>query len=1184
MRNLFKLANLFTLLVGLAIATSAGAVTDNLFPRPFQYAGVRSSGWPLLYYTNNTPTGSYPPLTQPLDEDAIRAYARYPLVCLDMQPTFFYRHDIIEKIKEINPNCKVLVYILDGHWYPPAGNDPTKDVLYGMATDLVNYNVSSGGKAFLYDTVGAQWVDNYTVNTGNSTVSNIMLAGYKRVLDDPLVDGLFLDCMNYGIAWTTPYNDGVHPVRNLDWVKAGYSSLQNMDDLFYSEANWRITQLRANYPTKIFATNSGIPQTAANTLSGRMWENWPYLNAGYYPVTWANINSANLSELSYYSTYKVEVGEGGGTYPEIALSSIYGLQATAKSRYVLGSAALGEGWATYANNRWNPTYTSGPNIGKYAVPSGSLWWYDEYSVNVTPGLEYATADTTGAHTFWLGKAKTAAIPVTSGAANGLWYRKFENGVVLVNPTGGTLTYTSDVPLKRIKGIRDTTVNDGSYGYTFNVPYQSALFLVNAIPPLLATGITAVKVRPNMTSAAVSAWVQGDADTNATLQIFYRRFNAAAYDSGMVMVPRRGHKQDVTSPQYSGTNYEGRILHLARGRKYQYYLRLTERTAAGYTNIDTAADTFSVLRIPTISVDGNEFLPMGGIHEGGEDNDPDGGGVIPPAETLVNKIYVRQSGGSDDNDGLTWGTAFKTIGAAVSYAQLVEGNPSILVYPGHYHEKVNLNWGTTPVNTRRYFLGISSTPDSVVICGANPLYESGMLTSTRKIIWFPVGAGVYRTYFPDSSCRHFIIGSERLVRKTNQYDLATSTHGYHGWYWTNDTLYVKLNNSLSPVGRKLYFGAQQYGVNCGTGYWRISNIRFQYQGWDSSPTGSGADMHYQGYGVSMGLNGSATNTIIDHCKFIGQGQFPIYAARGGGGVYNVDNTTVIHNYIDGMFTDKYDAGKTRTDENLCVFLNGSRTIFNYNTVLRTFNGVQPTDETTMWTLADSTLASWSEVTNNTFKLITDDAIELDSYQVINRLIEYNTIDSCGRAISFSPMTINGPAFVFYNRITNCEAGLKVGGDSFANGVFYHNTIIGKIPIYNPGGVANNMTFRNNIFWGRNTSFTMDFGPGFSAWYTSTFNYNVYDSTATTAMINYLGVIPTSFLGVRVFQPDFERNGKHGTIGIQSLARGDYRLRWPSNAIDTGCTLPGVNTSDRGKMYYIKPDMGCYEFVPANKKGP
>ena len=135
MRNLFKLATLLALLAGLLVATPAGALTDNLFPRPFQYAGVRSSGWPLLYYTNNTPTGSYPPLTQPLDEDAIRAYARYPLVCLDMQPTFFYRHDIIEKIKEINPNCKVLVYILDGHWYPPAGNDPTKDVLYGMATD-----------------------------------------------------------------------------------------------------------------------------------------------------------------------------------------------------------------------------------------------------------------------------------------------------------------------------------------------------------------------------------------------------------------------------------------------------------------------------------------------------------------------------------------------------------------------------------------------------------------------------------------------------------------------------------------------------------------------------------------------------------------------------------------------------------------------------------------------------------------------------------------------------------------------------------------------------------------------------------------------------------------------------------------------------------------------------------------
>lgn len=1178
MRNLFKLANLFTLLVGLAIATSAGAVTDNLFPRPFQYAGVRSSGWPLLYYTNNTPTGSYPPLTQPLDEDAIRAYARYPLVCLDMQPTFFYRHDIIEKIKEINPNCKVLVYILDGHWYPPAGNNPTKDVLYGMATDLVNYNVSSGGKAFLYDTVGAQWVDNYTVNTGNSTVSNIMLAGYKRVLDDPLVDGLFLDCMNYGIAWTTPYNDGVHPVRNLDWVKAGYSSLQNMDDLFYSEANWRITQLRANYPTKIFATNSGIPQTAANTLSGRMWENWPYLNAGYYPVTWANINSANRSELSYYSTYKVEVGEGGGTYPEIALSSIYGWQATAKARYVLGSAALGEGWATYANNRWNPTYTSGPNIGKYAVPSGSLWWYDEYSVNVTPGLEYATADTTGAHTFWLGKALNAG----ASDDNGLWSRKFDNGVVLVNPTGGTLTYTSSVPLKRIKGIRDATVNDGSYGYTFNVPYQSSLFLVNATPPLLATGITAVTVRPNMTSAAVSAWVQGDADTNATLQIFYRRYNAAAYDSGMVMVPRRGHKQDITSPQYSGTNYEGRILHLARGRKYQYYLKLTEPSGVYGNTITTDPDTFRVVTVPTLSVGGLTFGAQGETFE--EAEDPAGGGTLPPVTYLTSKIYVRQNGGNDSFDGSSYFDAKKTIAGAIAAAQLAEGNPSILVYPGHYHEMVNLNWGTNPANTPRYFIGMGDRPEDTIICGANPLYENGMVTETTRLQWSYFKDNIYKAYFPDTYCFNFIIGSERLVRKTSQSDLASSTHGYHGWYRTNDTLYVKLNNNRSPVGRKLWFGNKQYGINVATKNWRIVNLQFQYQGFDPTPTGSGADVHYMGYGVSMGLNGDATGTTIDHCRFIGQGQYPIYAARGGNGVYNVDNTTVVHNYIDGMFTDKYDAGKTRTDEALSIFLNGSRTLFNYNTVRRTFNGVQPTDESNTYPLADSTLASWSEVTNNTFKLITDDAIELDSYQAINRLIEYNTIDSCGRAISVVPVSLNGPVFLFYNLITNNEGGLKMGGDSFAQTVVYHNTIIGKQPILNPGGVINNTTFRNNILWGRYTDYTLSFGTDPSVWYTSTFNYNVYDSTSTTAMVLYLGSLARSLLWLKTFRPTFEPNGKPGPIGIQSLTRGDYRLRWPSNAIDNGCALPGVNTSDRGKMYYIKPDMGCYEFVPANKKGP
>lgn len=715
----------------------------------------------------------------------------------------------------------------------------------------------------------------------------------------------------------------------------------------------------------------------------------------------------------------------------------------------------------------------------------------------------------------------------------------------------------------------------------NLMFAGAAF---AVPDTLATAITAVKVRPNMTSAAVSAWVTGDADTNATLQIFYRRFNAAAYDSGMVMFPRRGGKQNISGDSYYATNYEGRILHLASGRKYQYYLELSESTSSGVSHITTLPDTFRVETIPTVTINGQVFNPLPNGETFEESEDPNGGGVPAPGTIITNKIYVRQNGGNDDFDGSTYYDAKRTIAAALNAASLAEGNPSILIYPGHYHESINLNWGTNPVNERRFLIGMSSSPDSVIICGANPVYETGYVNAVTRFQWQNVGNGVYRTWFPDSVAKNFIIGGERLVWKTNQYDLATSTHGYHGWYWTNDSLYVRLNNNASPSGKKFYAGAKPYGVNVGTNNWRISNITIQYQGYDASPTGTGADRAYQGWGVSMGINGSASGTIIDHCKFIGQGSRPIYAARGNYGGYHVDSVTVVHNVIDGMWTDKYAAGKSRDGEDVSVFLNGSHTNFNYNYLRRMFNGVQPTDESTSYGVADSSLASWSEVTNNTFKQIADDAIELDSYQVINRLIEYNTIDSCGRAISFGPVTKNGPAFVFYNRITNCEAGLKVGGDSFANSVFYHNTIVGKIPIYNPGGVANNMTFRNNIFWGRNTSFTMDFGTGFSAWQTSTFNYNVYDSTATTAMINYLGVIPTSFLGVRNFKPDFERNGKQGTIGIQSLTRGDYRLRWPSNAIDTGCSLPGVNSGDRGKRYYNKPDMGRYEFVPGTRVFP
>lgn len=699
-------------------------------------------------------------------------------------------------------------------------------------------------------------------------------------------------------------------------------------------------------------------------------------------------------------------------------------------------------------------------------------------------------------------------------------------------------------------------------------------IANADPPSTAiVAIADVKTRPNLYSVAVSAWIVGDADTNATVRLFYKRAEGTRWERGMIMVRRPGGK-GIGGSQYLATNYEGRLINLAPGRNYRYYIEATEINSDGSVNSMVSPQIITQTQlVPKLTgFTPTQFTPFSVIIPDDPD-DPSGGGQLGEDNASGPRIYVRQNGGNNNNDGTTWETAVQSIGQAISWMAVRDSITSIVIAPGHYHESVDLNYGYP---AQKYFVGLTTTPDSVVICGANALYEKGLVLTNTKFVWTPDGGTVYKTYFPNALCFNFIIGDERLVRKISRVELDAVPLGSNGWYRSGDYLYVKLRSGTSPYGRRLYFGDKPHGINVASNNWRISNITFQYQGYDATPypNAEAADLNYDGYGIVIGVGGSASNIIIDNCKFIGTGSRLVYANRGNNGAYSCDNVTVYNCYFDGMWKGTYDEGKTRDGEDVSVMLEGKSSIFVGNYLKNMFNGIQPTS----MAVTDTTLGSWSEVSYNTFKHITDDAIELDSYQSINRLISYNTIDSCGRGISFAPIKKNGPNIVIYNLITNCEGGLKLGDNSYAPTLIYNNTIVGGKPLFNPGGQVRNLDVRNNIFWGRKTTYVLDIAQNNLDTYSPTknyFNYNLYDSTTVTAMVRVDNATNGSLRVLRNFNSKFEPNGKIGLSGIQSLQRGDYRLKFPSNAIDTGVEIPGITNSDRGPLFYIKPDMGRFE---------
>jgi hypothetical protein len=145
-----------------------------------------------------------------------------------------------------------------------------------------------------------------------------------------------------------------------------------------------------------------------------------------------------------------------------------------QARFVLATACMGGGLSFIGPDRVLPS--SGLSFPR--------WWFDEYSVRWTFGDSTARSDSTKERTGWLGVPTDSAKNVGSG----VYMRPFTRGIVLVNPTGTSRTYSSGTRYKKITGLKDPGFNDGSIGYSFSVPLQGALFLLftDAAPPSAAS--------------------------------------------------------------------------------------------------------------------------------------------------------------------------------------------------------------------------------------------------------------------------------------------------------------------------------------------------------------------------------------------------------------------------------------------------------------------------------------------------------------------------------------------------------------------------------------------------------------------------------------------------------------------------------------------------------------------------
>lgn len=111
------------------------------------------------------------------------------------------------------------------------------------------------------------------------------------------------------------------------------------------------------------------------------------------------------------------------------------------ARFMFASCLLGDGYFSYTDRK----------VGYSSVP-----WFDEFDVR-------------------LGKAIDA--PSLSIWKAGVYRRRFEGGLVLVNPQKNAVRVDIGPGYRRVRGKQDVSVNDGSSALSVNLPAESGLVLV-----------------------------------------------------------------------------------------------------------------------------------------------------------------------------------------------------------------------------------------------------------------------------------------------------------------------------------------------------------------------------------------------------------------------------------------------------------------------------------------------------------------------------------------------------------------------------------------------------------------------------------------------------------------------------------------------------------------------------------
>lgn len=377
--------------LGRAVASTVSANSIDMsvvlpFPHPYVNGGMSSSGVPFV---------GIPGDANALNPAVLDAYARYPLIFLNVTPATDIRPDIIPALRQRNATQPILGYLNSTLiWCPQDGNGnisyPTgsyyRDIWTTVTTET---SCASASDRMLWfqdgqrtDAVGTNVNLAHFVLQPDGVTKRYDVAEdeaqtiYDHVVATKKLDGLFMDVFCPGIMWMeTPAN----PSRLFDYQRAGYGT-NNADpanrsafDLGWQAGHTRLAQHLRELAGPSFPLIGNCAQAPAAVhpyLNGWDRENYPFQNGGTFfsnmlSWPWGYLHQdANFLQPPMNIIYSIAQSSGGTMNPYSAANQRI-------MRYGLGSTSLGDGWFLYGD---------GDNGTNSTTDTHYTWWNDEDGV------------------------------------------------------------------------------------------------------------------------------------------------------------------------------------------------------------------------------------------------------------------------------------------------------------------------------------------------------------------------------------------------------------------------------------------------------------------------------------------------------------------------------------------------------------------------------------------------------------------------------------------------------------------------------------------------------------------------------------------------------------------------------------------------------------------------------------